>query len=101
MHEFIAITTHLRIFNPPSKVRQAIDQVDAWMESPTLQLLSESNGYWDILDGLLSNGKITGPRAHDARVAALCRHHGVSELWTADRDFSRFPGLKTRNPLIG
>jgi len=36
---------------------------------------------------------------HDARVAALCRHHGVRELWTADRDFGRFPGLKVRNPL--
>jgi predicted nucleic acid-binding protein len=36
---------------------------------------------------------------HDARVAALCRHHGVRELWTADRDFSRFQGLSIRNPL--
>jgi len=23
----------------------------------------------------------------------------VRELWTADRDFSRFGGLRTRNPL--
>jgi predicted nucleic acid-binding protein len=36
---------------------------------------------------------------HDARIVAICLHHGVSELWTADRDFSRFPSLKTRNPL--
>jgi len=42
-----------------------------------------------------------GPQVHDARVAALCRLHGVSELWTADRDFSRFHGLTFRNPLIG
>jgi predicted nucleic acid-binding protein len=38
---------------------------------------------------------------HDARIAAICIQYGVSELWTADRDFSRFAGLKTRNPLIG
>jgi uncharacterized protein len=30
----------------------------------------------------------------------LCLNHGVSRLWTADRDFSRFPGLATSNPLI-
>lgn len=38
---------------------------------------------------------------HDARIAAICLNHRVAELWTADRDFSVFPGLKTRNPLIG
>ncbi len=37
---------------------------------------------------------------HDARIAAICVSHGVRELWTADRDFSRFRGLAVRNPLI-
>jgi predicted nucleic acid-binding protein len=44
-------------------------------------------------------GRITGPRVNDARVAALCRVHGVRELWTADRDFGRFPDLFATNPL--
>jgi uncharacterized protein len=43
---------------------------------------------------------IKGPRIHVARIAALCLHHGVRELWTADRDFSLFPQLTTRNPLV-
>jgi predicted nucleic acid-binding protein len=50
---------------------------------------------------LVRGGRVDGPRVHDARVAALCREHGVQELWTADRDFSRFPGLAARNPLVG
>lgn len=41
-----------------------------------------------------------GPRVHDARIAAICLSHGVDELWTADRDFSRFPGLTVKNPLV-
>jgi predicted nucleic acid-binding protein len=53
-----------------------------------------------MLKQLLSVGKIAGPRVHDACVAALCLQHGVRELWTADRDFSRFPQLKTVNPLL-
>ena len=44
--------------------------------------------------------KVAGARVHDARVAALCIHHGVRELWSADRDFSRFAPLVVRNPLI-
>jgi predicted nucleic acid-binding protein len=48
----------------------------------------------------LTAGRVAGPQVHDARVAALCRLHGVQELWTADRDFGRFPGLKVRNPLF-
>jgi predicted nucleic acid-binding protein len=49
----------------------------------------------------LAEGRVTGPRIHDARIAALCLHHGVRELSSADRDFSRFPRLATRNPLLG
>ena len=37
---------------------------------------------------------------HDARIAALCLHHGVTLLWSFDRDFSRFPGLKLSNPTL-
>jgi predicted nucleic acid-binding protein len=50
--------------------------------------------------GLQPGARISGPQVHDARVAALCIQHGVRELWTADRDFSRFAGLTTVNPLI-
>jgi predicted nucleic acid-binding protein len=49
----------------------------------------------------LEQGRISGPQVHDARVAAICQDHGVRELWTADRDFGRFPALKVRNPFVG
>jgi uncharacterized protein len=100
LHEFIAIATHPRIYRPPTPLAQAIDQVEAWLEAPGLILLSEVDGYWPELRAVLEAGRVIGPQVHDARVAALCRLHGVRELWTADRDFSRFPGLVVRNPLI-
>lgn len=100
LHEFLAITTHSRIFVPPSTLEQAIAQVDAWMESPTIVVLTESPTHWATLRAQLSAGRIAGPKVHDARVATLCISHGISELWSADRDFSRFPDLSTRNPLI-
>jgi predicted nucleic acid-binding protein len=76
-----------------------MDQVEAWLESPSLVLLAESGEHWSALRSALTAGRIVGPRVHDARVAALCVQHNVRELWSADRDFSRFPALKTINPL--
>jgi predicted nucleic acid-binding protein len=61
--------------------------------------LAESPGYFEKLRALALAARFSGPRIHDARIAALCLHHGVRELWTADRDFSMFPQLKTFNPL--
>jgi uncharacterized protein len=47
----------------------------------------------------VETGRMTGARIHDARIAALCRQHGIRELWSADRDFSRFSDLPLVNPL--
>jgi uncharacterized protein len=100
LHEFLAIVTHPRIFLPPTPLETALDQVDAWLESPTLLVLTESAVHWTTLRSQLIAGQVAGPRIHDARVAAICVSHSVTELWSADRDFSRFPELKLRNPLI-
>jgi toxin-antitoxin system PIN domain toxin len=100
VHEFIAIVTHPRIYAPPTPPDAAIDQVDAWLESPSVTLLAESEGYWSKLRALVQDGRIAGPLVHDARVAALCLLHGVRELWSADRDFGRFSNLAVRNPLV-
>jgi toxin-antitoxin system PIN domain toxin len=101
LHEFLAIVTHPRVYAPPTPLRTALDQVQAWLDSPSLVLLGEAPGYWPELRAALEAGYVTGPQVHDARVAALCRLHGVRELWTVDRDFSRFPAIVVRNPLAG
>ena len=100
VHEFLAIATHARIYDPPTPLGHAVEQVAAWLESPTLALLGEGRDYWPIAADLIRDGRATGPRVHDARVAALCLAHGVRELWTADRDFTRFTALAVRNPLV-
>lgn len=99
VHEFLAIVTHPRVYDPPSLIAEALGQIDVWLESPTLLLLAEVEDYWPFLQAAVTAGKIVGPRIHDARIAALCRLHGVRELWSADRDFSRFPDLAVVNPL--
>jgi toxin-antitoxin system PIN domain toxin len=101
LHEFLAIVTHPRIYAPPTPLPRALAQVDAWLESPTLTLLSEQPDYWTALQSLLVAGRVAGRQVHDARIAALCRQNGVRALWSADRDFGRFSGLSVVNPLVG
>ncbi len=101
LHEFLAIVTHPRIYRPATTTGAALAQVAAWLESPSVVTLAEGSGYSERLAGVLRESKATGPRVHDARVAALCLYHGVRELWSADRDFSRFAALKVSNPLVG
>jgi toxin-antitoxin system PIN domain toxin len=101
LHEFFAIVTHPRIYKPPTPISQAIDQIEAWMGSPSLVLIGETENYWRSLRPLLEASRVEGPQVHDARIAALCLLHGVDELWTVDRDFSRFPDLRVHNPLVG
>ena len=100
VHEFYAIATHPRLYDPPTAPARALEQIDAWMESPSLVLLGETERHWPQLRTLLGKGKVAGPTVHDARIAALCLQHGVRELWSADRDFGRFAALKVVNPLV-
>ncbi len=99
LHEFVAIVTNPRIYKPSTPLAAALSQIGYWTQSPSLRLLGEGPGYLEHLALLATQGNVSGGMIHDARVAALCRAHGVRELWSADRDFSRFPGLVVLNPL--
>ncbi len=100
VHEFLAIVTHPRIYNPPTPLADALAQTDCWLEAPTLALLGEAPAYWEVLRPILQQARVAGGRIHDARIVALCLQHGVTELWSADRDFTRFRGLSVTNPLV-
>jgi toxin-antitoxin system PIN domain toxin len=100
IHEFLAIVTHPRIFLPPTEPEVAVETIADLLDLPSVVTVGESDGHFAVLTGLLTRSGVVGPKIHDARVAAICIGHGVRELWTADRDFSYFPELATRNPLV-
>jgi toxin-antitoxin system PIN domain toxin len=99
IHEFVSVVTHPRIYKPPMVLGDALRQVNWWMASPSLRLIGERENYWDQLVTIAIEGKAIGPAIHDARIAAICATHGVSELWSVDRDFRHFPNFRVRNPF--
>ena len=100
VHEFYNIVTNPRALKPPSTIADAIKQISYWLESPSLVLLHEGAAHWATLQALIRSAKLIGGQVHDARIAAICIEHRVQELWSADRDFNRYPSLPVRNPLV-
>lgn len=100
-YEFLSVVTQPRIWRQPATPSQAVDALGRWTGSGGARLLAEGPRHQQRLSELLAGDAVRGSRVFDARVAATCLEHGVRELWTVDRDFSRFPGLRTANPLAG
>jgi len=102
LYEFASVATNPRIWRQAaSSPDQAWQQIAAWTGSPSLSLLTETDEFLPVLERFLRRPRVRGPVVHDARVAAIYIAHAVEELLTADRDFTLFPELPTRNPLAG
>lgn len=99
VHEFLANVTSRRIYKQPATPAAALKAVSVWMRADNFNVLGEADSHFDTLRGLMEESEVSGPQIYDARIAAICLEHGVSELWTADRDFLKFPSLRVRNPL--
>ncbi len=98
--EFLSVVTNAKVFRPPSSQAQAITQVDAWLASPSAQVLHSGAQHWRVLSELARAGHLQGGQFHDARIAAICLENGVDALLSADRDFGRFMALRVVNPLV-
>jgi len=81
-------------------LEKALADLELWFESPSLRLIGEDPAYWPRFTRVARQGRVAGPVVHDARIASICHEHGVMTLLTADRDFSRFPGIEVINPLV-
>jgi len=99
LYEFVRVVTHPRVFRPPSRLTDVLEDLESLFQAPTLHLLGEGARHRAGMLQALRSGAASGNLAHDAHIAALAVEHGVSELWTLDRDFARFPGLVARNPF--
>jgi toxin-antitoxin system PIN domain toxin len=99
VYEFLRVVTHPRVFSPPTDLDAALADLESLLDSPSLALLGEGPAHFGHLRRTVAGGRAGGNLAHDAHIAALAIEHGVRELWTTDRDFNRFHGLRVLDPL--
>lgn len=101
VYEFLRVVTHPRVFHPPVPLDLALKDLRELLDSPSLMLLSETERHPAILESVIRQANTTGNQTHDAHIVALCIEHGVSEVLTGDRDFTRFKGLHAVDPFAG
>ena len=100
-YEFLSVVTNPRIWKDNvTSQDQAWRQLTAWTDSPSMRLIGESEDFLRILESFVRRPRVIGGVVHDARIAAICLAHGAEVLLTMDRDFSLFPELKTRDPIV-
>jgi uncharacterized protein len=95
---FLRLTTNSRIFQNCISMEMAVGLVHQWMVLKQVRLLAPGEQHWSVLRQMLIDGQAKGPLATDATLAALTIEHG-GVLYSTDRDFARFPGLRWVNPL--
>jgi uncharacterized protein len=78
---------------------EMISIIQEWMKLPNLRLLSPGERHWAAFQKMILEGRVRGKMITDAQLAALTMEYG-GVLYTADRDFARFPGLRWVNPLV-
>lgn len=96
--EFIRVTTHRAILDPPSTLAEAWAVIDRVLAAPTVRLLQPGSRYVSLLRSCLEEGDARGNLVFDAQIAALCLEHGATDLITLDRDFARFRRINHRPP---
>ena len=96
---FVRITTHPKIFQNPLPLADALSRVEEWLSLPHVQIVHPPQSHFQTWSYQLLNLGSAGNLTTDAHLAALAIERGLI-LHTTDADFSRFPGLKWKNPLL-
>jgi toxin-antitoxin system PIN domain toxin len=95
---FVRLTTSRSVFESPLGVDDAVQIATRWLAQPNVTLLVPTPRHWPILSALLRSATSGASLTTDAHIAAHAIEHGYT-LYSNDRDFGRFEGLRWRNPL--
>lgn len=95
---FLRILTYPETFGERFSTERALAIVEEWLEMPHVRALAPGDSHWEFFREMLVQGGVRGKLTTDAQLAALTLEYG-GVLYTNDRDFARFPGLRWVNPL--
>ena len=96
---FIRILSNASLPGERFTVKELAEIVEGWIDRPSVRLLTPGERHWVLFQEMLLKGQARGRMTTDAELAALTIEYG-GVLYTTDRDFARFPGLRWHNPLI-
>lgn len=95
---FVRLMTHPRALAYPATPAAAVDYVLEWFRFPHVIPVNPGADHLTHFRRNLVAAGVGGNLVTDAHIAALAMEY-QAEVHSNDADFSRFPGLRWRNPL--
>ena len=99
-YEFLRVVSHPNILSHSKSPQEAVHILEDLIYASGFRVLEPTPRHIVVLSEILEElPDITGNIAHDLHTAALMREHEVTEIYTHDRDFYRFPFLTVIDPV--
>ena len=96
---YLRIVTHPAILPRPLAPAAAVANVAALLRPPHVRAPGESAGFWDVFRSGADSRRLRGNAVPDGHLVALMRENGVTTIYTRDRDFRRFDGIRVEDPF--
>lgn len=96
---YLRIATHPAIFARPLSHADARANLESLLSLPHVQAVGEGDAFWARFREVADDLRPTGNLVPDAHIVALMLSHGVRTIWTRDRDYRSFAGIRVRDPF--
>ena len=95
---FLRLATNPAAYERPLSMPEALAVMESYLSRSNVYAVSPAAQHWTFFKKTCEQGQVASRFVTDAHLAALALEFGAS-VCTADRDFTRFPGLKIIDPL--
>lgn len=95
---FLRLATNPALTDEPLSPSEALASLSDLTERDHVRTPGEASGFLSVFRETASAGT-RGKDVTDAHIAALMRQHGVGTIYTRDRDFRRFDGIRVEDPF--
>jgi toxin-antitoxin system PIN domain toxin len=96
---YLRLATHPSVFSAPLSYADAMGNVDSLLARPNIRVAGEGDSFWDTYQRSTIELAPRGNLVPDAHLVALMLQHGVSTIWSRDRDLRKFDGIAVADPF--
>ena len=94
---FLRLVTRAGLLPRPLTPTDALDTVQEWLDHPLIVVVHPGDAHWPRFRTLVEATGFAGNLTTDAHLAALAIEYDAT-LYSTDRDFKRFAGIRVKNP---
>ncbi|HUP71349.1 MAG TPA: TA system VapC family ribonuclease toxin [Acidimicrobiales bacterium] len=96
---YLRIVTNPAILQAPMSTANAISNIESMIAPPHIRAAGEGNEFWASFQRVSADANPRGNLVPDAHLVALMHEHGVTTIWSHDRDFRKFSGIRMKDPF--